>query len=321
MDIEKINRVKTALMTIQRFQWEQGVTAQALIELGGFRDEVIMLVKAAMERSKEDGRLGAMENNIAITDPACLGEPILYAIKETGDEKIQESLDKLLNYMLHTAPRNDEGIYYHLNIFNQFWVDAYYMAPPFLALTGHYDEAIKQIEGFRKYLWSSENKLFSHKWDDDAKKFEREVYWATGNGWAAAGMTRVIKALPESMSEDRDRLIGYVKEVIDGFVAYQREDGMFHDELDNPESFLEGTGGMMISYSIYRGIAAGWLDSSYVVYADKLKEAMNDRVDEFGFLHDVGGMPHFVSPGFSSEAQAFFLLMEAAARDLKSLKK
>lgn len=311
-----IKKVKTALLAMQRFQWEQGVTAQAFLELG-YTDEVILLVKAALMRKAKDGRLGVMELNMSVTDPACIGEALLFAAKATGEEEMKEAANKLRDYLLYRAPRTRDGILYHFNIKNQIWVDAYYMAPPFLAACGCIDEALKQIEGFRKYLWNPEKKLFSHIWDDDLNKLERKDFWGVGNGWAAAGMTRVIKMLPESRNADKERLIQYVKDVIDGCITYQREDGLFHNVIDDPSTFVEVNLGQMLAYSIYRGVAAGWLSSEYLKYADKAREAAHKKVDKYGLVQDVCGAPNFDSPGIAPEGQAFFLLMEAAARDLK----
>ncbi|MCK7482467.1 MAG: glycoside hydrolase family 88 protein [Candidatus Moduliflexus flocculans] len=95
-------------------------------------------------------------------------------------------------------------------------MDSMYMAPPFLAVAGAQAEAVKQVEGFRRLLWDPKAGLFSHIWDDGRKAFERKAFWGVGNGWAAAGMARVIRALPDGLRADRKRLVGYVREVLDG---------------------------------------------------------------------------------------------------------
>ena len=49
-------------------------------------------------------------------------------------------------------------------------------------------------------------------WDDAANDFARKDFWGVGNGWAAAGMVRVIKALPETMGIEKNRLANYIVE-------------------------------------------------------------------------------------------------------------
>jgi len=102
----------------------------------------------------------------------------------------------MLEFLLEKAPRTRKGLIYHNHIENMIWVDAFYMAPPFLAVAGHPDEAVKQLEGYRETLRHPEKGAYYHMWDEDRQRFERKLLWGVGNGWAAAGMTRVIRALP-----------------------------------------------------------------------------------------------------------------------------
>lgn len=316
VNYETVNKVKSALLSFQRFQWEQGCTAQALLEFDGFSDQIVQLCKAALVRKSKDGRVGVMEKNESVDDPAAIGEALIVSAEKTGDESLKKAADKLYYYLKYRAPKTVDGIIYHFNIKNQVWVDAYYMAPPFLCKYGDIDEALKQIKGFRKYLYDENKKLLSHIWDDDLGDFARKDFWGVGNGWAVAGITRVIDMLPSDRAEDREYLISYVRDLIDGCVACQREDGLFHDVLDDPDSFVETNVGQMVAYAIYRGVARGYIDESYLKYADKAREAAYSKVDEYGFVQGVCGAPTFDYPGVAPEGQAFFILMEAAVRDL-----
>jgi unsaturated rhamnogalacturonyl hydrolase len=126
-------------------------------------------------------------------------------------------------------------------------------------------------------------------------------------------MTRVIKALPKGMADEKKRLIKYVEEVIEGCLAYQRKDGLFHDVVNNPRTFVETNLAQMLAYSIYRGIQGGWLDAGHRKHADRMRRAAHKKVDAYGLVQDACGAPIFDSPGTATEGQAFFLLMEAAA--------
>lgn len=108
----------------------------------------------------------------------------------------------------------------------------------------------------------------------------------------------------------------YLKSMLNGCLRYQHEDGFFHDILDDPTSFVETNAGQMFAYAIYRGVKSGYLNRTYLCYADKARAAAHSMVDELGFVRGVCGMPRFQAPGVAPEGQAFFILMEAAARDL-----
>jgi hypothetical protein len=47
-----------------------------------------------------------------------------------------------------------------------------------------------------------------------------------------------------------------------------------------------------------------------------MRKAARAKVDDLGYVRDVCGSPTFEKPGTATEGQAFFILMEAAARDL-----
>ncbi|QGQ96381.1 glycosyl hydrolase [Paenibacillus psychroresistens] len=309
---QAVNKVKQALLSMQRFSWEQGVTAQAMLELGE-TDYVILMAKDAVVRQDELGRLGMLSDSNGVTDAAANGEPVLFAWKATGDPLFKLAADKMLDYLLHHAPKTEHGILNHTVDHRQVWVDSFYMAPPFLAAAGHPEEAVKQIDGFRSLLWLTDKQMYAHMWDDEKQAYVREDCWGVGNGWAAAGIVRVIKALPDSMELERNRLIGYLKEVLAGCLIYQRKDGLFHDVLDNTESFVETNTAQMLAYAIFNAINENWIDDSYLDAARRMRAAANTKVDEYGLVQGVCGAPTFSKAGTAPEGQAFFLLMESVA--------
>jgi len=312
---DRISRVLTATIGMQRFNWEQGTVAQALLEMGEY-DLVVSFARAAIMRQTA-GRFSVIAGNNPINDCSSVGEAVLFAGKLTGDPIFLKGANEMLEVIKNTPHKNEEGIIYHTQEPTKYIMsDAFYMLPPFLAAAGEFDEALKQIEGFRKYLYHKQDQLYSHMWDGPNKKFEREDFWGVGNGWTAAGLTRVIKHLPDSRMEDKKRLIGYVKELVDGCLKYLCEDGLFHDVINKPGTFKEVNLSQMISYTIFRGVAAGYIEAGYIAKAEKMRKAANEQVDYLGYVQNVCGVPNFDRPYVAPEGQAFFLLMETAAKDL-----
>jgi unsaturated rhamnogalacturonyl hydrolase len=309
---ERIKKVITAMLSMQRATWEQGVAAQAFLELGDDK-MVYLLAKDAAIRQGRDGRLGLVQQDPGATDPAANGEPVLHASKISGDPELIAASTKMVDYMLNKAPRSEEGIIYHQVQGADFWIESMYMCPPFLSVAGYPELAMKQIEGYRKYLWNPEKKLYHHMWNDKSKEFRNAKFWGVGNGWALAGIARVIDSLPEKMSDERIRLIGYVKEHINGCLSFVRKDGFFHNLIDQPESFIETNLSQMTAYTIFRGINSGWLPTKgYLEKAELFRQAVHTKIDEHGFVQGVAGYPGFQTPSRATEGQAFFLLMEAA---------
>lgn len=312
---DKLRKVKQAMLSMQRASWEQGVGAQAFLELGDYNMVCLMAREAAL-RQTEEGRLSVVYVDNGVTDPAASGEAVLFAAQYLEDASLKKAADKMLRYLLDIAPKTKSGILYHTLDKPEIWVDSLYMAPPFLAAAGNFKEAVKQINGVRSYLWNSTNKLFSHRWSDKIKDFVNKNFWGVGNGWAITGMCRVLKKLPSTMKTEKELLIHYIKEALDGCIGHIRPDYLFHNVIDDKTTFIETNLSQMVAYTIFRGVAGKWLDKSYLVYADNMRKAAHKKVHTFGYVQDVCGAPFFTSPGRATEGQAFFLLMEAAFKDL-----
>jgi unsaturated rhamnogalacturonyl hydrolase len=292
----------------------EGVAAQAFLELGR-RDVAVLMAREAVVRQLPDGRLGMVGDGHAVTDPSANGEPVLFAARLTGDPVLETAAKRQLAWLMERAPRTADGTLYHVTHKRQVWVDSFYMAPPFLAVAGYPAEAVRQVEGFRRLLWDPSAHLFHHQWDDDLSDYARAAFWGVGNGWAAAGMARVIAALPPTMVDEQGRLILYVREVLEGCLAHLRPNGLFYDVVDDADTFVETNLAQMLAYTIYRGVAGGWLPETLLAQAERMRAAAHRKVDAHGLVQGVCGAPHFEHPGVAPEGQAFFLLMEAAAAD------
>lgn len=310
----QIEKATAAAMAMQRRDWEQGILAQAMVEAGD-RQRAILLTRAAMVQQTPDRRLGVVVSG-SPTDPSMGGCAYAKAAEWSGDAEIRQAVSGLLDWIRKGAPRNAEGILYHVFGAPEMWSDGFNCAPPFLAVMGYLDEALAQIEGYRKRLWNTEKKLLAHIWDDDKRQFRDGNFWGSGNGWAAAGLARVLRCLPNVRRQDRERLAAFAREIVDGCLQHQRPDGLFHDVVDQPATFVETNLAQMLAFSIYEGVAAGWLTASYRPHADRMRAAARLKMDADGYVQGACGAPNFNRSGISTEAQAFCIMMEAAGSKL-----
>lgn len=307
-----LEKVKRSLLCMQRYPWEHGTAMQAFLEAGDMEIVTAMAAEAAYRRI-EDGRVAQIGDTFSVTDPCCAGEGLLAAYRETGDPELKNAFDGLLKWAMEGAPRNAQGVVYHRADAPQFWSDSMYMLPPFLAVAGEYDACLHQIRGYLAALMDPETHLMRHMWDDEKKCFVRSALWGTGSGWTAAGLARVIALLPETYEKERREMIKIAREILDGMLRYVRDDGLFYDVLDDPGSFPETNTGQMAAYTIFRGMAEGWLPEEYLEAAQKMRRAAMRKVDAYGRVQGACGAPTFDKSGSSPEANAFFILMESAA--------
>jgi rhamnogalacturonyl hydrolase YesR len=306
----RILRATAAALAMQRRDWEQGILAHAMF-VAGDRERVILLTRSAMVQATPDGRMGVVVSG-GPTDPAMGGAAYAKAAEWTGDASMRQAVDKLLFWIRHKAPRSADGFLYHVFDAPEMWSDGFNGAPPFLAAMGDYDEALKQIDGFRARLWNPDKQLLAHVWDEDKGHLKDASFWGGGNGWAAAGLARLIGSLPRERTADRARLAEFAKQIVDGCLHYQRSDGLFHNVIDQPTTFVETNLAQMLAFAIYTGVKGGWLPATYRAHADGMRTAARAKMDADGFVQGVCSAPNFDRPGISTEGQAFCILMEAA---------
>jgi len=313
--IERIQRVKCAMLCMARQCWEQGLAAQAMYALGD-NESLILLARDAVLRQKPDGRLCDVENTPAIVDPAICVEPVLLAGKLTGEPEFEKAARKNIDYLLKVAPHAEDGTYFHLEGSQEVWADAASMSPPSLSLMGYYDEAVAQMKGILKRLYDKKTGAYFHIWDEEKQCYSREKLWGVGNGWIVIGLMNLIHNLPSDYKQ-RPELIVDLHNLIDAFLKFNRVGGLFHNILDDDTTFVETESAEMLAYAIYKSVKSGFLDARYLADADELRKAIYEKVGENGIVMDSVSSPLFDRPGSATESQAHFLLMEAASLSLQ----
>jgi rhamnogalacturonyl hydrolase YesR len=307
---KRLLRVRAVMLSMQRLSWEQGVAAQALYESGD-KESAYLLARDAVNRQTPDGRTAmTRDDDHSQTDPCAIGEVLVHAANAYPGE-FSEGLTKLTCYAKSTAKRDERGVVYHATG-REHWSDSAYMLPPFLAAIGEYDDALRQIFGYKETLFDEQTGLLRHIWSDETKSYKRIAFWGGGIGWTLAALARLRNLLPESRSCDRLRVEQYAALLISALLKYKTVDGMFHDVVDDSSTFDEVNLSQMLAYTLYSGMADGWLPPTFLPVAEELYTAAGIHVNDRGFVRRACGSPTFNKPGVSAEAQAFFILMSAA---------
>lgn len=99
---------------------------------------------------------------------------------------------------------------------------------------------------------------------------ESHFCWGRGNGWMAAGMTEILRALPRDHPDRQAIMQGY-KKMMAALLKYQAEDGMWRQVIDDPEFWKETSSTAMFTYAFITGVKNGWLDKK--VYGEAARKA------------------------------------------------
>ena len=332
--LDRLLRAKQVLLAMQRHSWEHGTAMNAVLETGDMKTLIRMAMEAAYRRV-DDGRTAMVAANNAVTDPVSPGTGILASIdclkanleairggkapEETSlgisEEEILKALDilepaaaGLVTWARDKAPRDKNGILYHVMSAPEFWADSMYMLPPYLVAAGEKAEAAKQMIGYFNAMFDPEVNLLIHIANGETGIWTDPHRWATGNGWALMGYAML---LADPTIPERDELLREYLLILEGLLPWQTEEGLFHDFLDDDSTFVDAAAPMMTAASIYRGVKDGWLDRKYLSAAEKMRLGAEARQDAFGFIHGACGAPTFDKSGMSPEAQAAFVIMES----------
>lgn len=311
MDADLAARIWAALESMDLLSWERGVAAMAAADHGrsGLR---AALARDAIAAQDDHGRLGS-RGEAGLVNGGALSEAVA-TLARGGDEAAAAALERQRWWLLRYSPRDDEGVVWHLEGREEVWVDSIFMVVPSLVITGDVAPADMQYRMHREHLWDLEQGLYRHRVNTVTGDRVRDAFWASGNGWAAAGLARALHLGGEGVPvEMRGRWRRETGSLLDAVAAHE-DAGRFHDVLDDPTTFTDGTAGLMCAYAAFTGVADGWLPAEYAERARRWCDAALDRVDGAGVVRDVCGAPHFDRPGTSAEAQAFALLA-LAARD------
>ncbi|MFB9236936.1 glycoside hydrolase family 88 protein [Plantactinospora siamensis] len=307
-----LDAVLLALLAMQRQSWEQGVAAQALLDLGR-TDLALLLADAAATRQAADGRLGEVSDDIGAVNGAACAESVFRAAELTGERRWTTAFDRQLGWLVERGPRADDGTLYHLVTGRQVWADTIWMVLPPLVLAGRADLALEQVAGHRRRLCDERTGLYAARWDDDRAELVLGAHWGTGNGWVVGGIARALRLGRDWPPGGRDELAAHARGVLDACLGHRGDDGLFTDILDDPTSFPETNVAQMLAYASLTGAADGWLPPTYAELGRDLLAAAERRVDARGLVTGACGAPDFTRAGTSAEAQAFHLLAHAAA--------
>ncbi|KAF5393863.1 hypothetical protein D9757_000293 [Collybiopsis confluens] len=302
--------------------------------------------------AKPNDSLALIAYDAAVGDPASLGVAVLLANWTQSDGSnwtyataASEQLDYLLNYAPRTgcfsvsiifqifslpaSTFTDTGAISHRADEIQLWADFIYMAPPFIAYYGALQGgdngssllqvAYEQISLYRDVL-RDDSGLWKHvelgSWQDN-------TLWATGNGWVAAGMLRVLETLNHSsastdFSEQAANLTLWIHEILAAAWQHQAKNGTLLNALNDSTSFADSSGTALLASVTYR-MAAYQNDTTMIPQADEAFQLVQKSIDEDGWLRNTVDPLTFNTPSAanssSPEGQAFVLLLEAAYRN------
>ncbi|TFK46279.1 hypothetical protein OE88DRAFT_1667912 [Heliocybe sulcata] len=361
---DQLAQIQTNLANRATHSWEIGVRAEALLELNSPSYSVFASSSLPPSTSAPDslGPVLSLAHSVvanlsstnspqplvqdgAAGDPASIGIAVLLAnwtgYTQGGSEDYAGAARDEIEFLYSgSVPKTRDGAISHRTDQLQLWSDFVYMVPPFLAYYGvttgnqsMLEAAYTQCRLYRNYLR-----------DGNAGGMWKHIvmgsgtdggHWATGNGWAAAGMLRVLRTIANSqyanaMKHEQIDLANWVGEIHSGIYPHLQSNGLFKNYPDSSASsnFDDAASTALLAATVFR-LANAWGRHTYIPQALQSRAALlassnsssNGNSSLTHFTSDMWLTPvvnpySYGSQGSNSpEGQAFVLEMEAAYRD------
>jgi unsaturated rhamnogalacturonyl hydrolase len=168
----------------------------------------------------------------------------------------------------------------------RFWIDDMYMITAVQVqayrATGdrkYLDRAAQEMSAYLDKL-QQPNGLFYHASDVP-------FFWGRGNGWVAAGMTELLRSLPND-HPGRARILAAYRKMLASLLKYQNSDGTWNQLIDHPEAWPETSSTGMFAFAMITGVKSGWLEKkTYTPAARKAWLGLVHYIDADGDLSNV----------------------------------
>ncbi|MBR5157951.1 MAG: glycoside hydrolase family 88 protein [Clostridia bacterium] len=219
-----------------------------------------------------------------------MGMNLCELYKLTSSPEALYCIEVLATAAKDNIPRFSDGTYCRPK---DMWADDTFMSCPFLVRLGlikkdryYFEEAVRQIMGFKKRLWLEDERLFSHIFLLD-NNIPNRITWGRGNGWVFVAISDILENIPKDIV-GREELLNLFKDFADGIVKKQDNEGLWHQVITRPDSYQETSCTGMFLLGLCRGVKNGWLGKEY---EENIKRAffglLKNKIDKKGNIYDV----------------------------------
>ncbi|RFU23939.1 hypothetical protein B7463_g12397, partial [Scytalidium lignicola] len=279
------------MVNLAKSSWEFGTAAEALLELHNpslsvFGDTPFLCPSTTIEALTYASKYIHLDHEALVpgdgssSDPASLG--VFAVMLGHRDPRCALASKNQAITLLTKTPRWWNGGLSHRVDSAALWADFIYMTPPFLAYYAMstrdpalLEDVVIQCGLYREVLQKRDVFL----WDNIVANDSSADFapWSTNNGWATAGMARVLATilktdilLPPTKARLTAKLECWIQEIIDRAMisALQRSfSGLLHNYLDDESTLAETSGTALLAAVAYRMaiIAPQTFSKSYIL--------------------------------------------------------
>lgn len=226
-------------------------------------------------------------------DDLCVGQVYLDMYAKFKEKNMLVPTKARLDWIIATPPAENIDITKgHSD--RWWWCDALYMAPA--VFTRLY--MLTKEKKYLKFAHQEYLACYEHLYDQkehlffrDANYFQKrntesqKIFWSRGNGWVLAGLTEILKTIPQDDKKYRPFYEQLFREMSEKIASLQQDNGYWYTDLLSPSIYpmpeTSGTG--LFTYAILYGINNGILEvDKYLPVVKKGWQAMVKAVNTEG---------------------------------------
>ena len=208
-------------------------------------------------------------------DQVAAAQVYIWLYNRTGDPKYLKFAKPMVRLVLKGRDIDQLGTHYH-RYWMRFWNDDLFMVPPFMAMLDATSGSRGLLSGksgreiavdydrtYADVLRDPATGLFWH-----GRMSKGKYNWSRGDGWAAAGFTRVMKSMENDPAFQND--VAWQREILTAMFKTLKDNrnevGTWNSDILNRAEYRvpETSGTVFFVYAMANGINEGWLSPDYL---------------------------------------------------------
>ena len=210
----------------------------------------------------------------------------LVCLAQAGDSSPEADalIEEMADYVLHGQARLADGCLCRPEPEWTVWCDDAFMACTFLARYARLkqdpalmEECIRQLQLFYTHLHDAPTGLLWHGWHEGTDTHVGAL-WGRANGWYVWALSEVLD-LADPDTEGYARLCEIEKDLAAHLIRYQTPEGLWHQVLDHPETYLETSCSALFCGMMARGVREARLPARYGRHVLRAWNGISSRID------------------------------------------
>jgi rhamnogalacturonyl hydrolase YesR len=221
------------------------------------------------------------------------GSGASYLAWKSATDKLDNQVAAAAEKMMIHQKRSTDGLMTIKTMSHQIFIDVSFAVTPYLLYAGlkfnnpeYIDYAIFQtMESFRILKDEKTGLLHQGRGFQGEGKIS-EDNWSRGNGWGAFALALLVRDLPTSHPQYKE-VYQLAQQFFTSVLKYQNKQGLWHQEMTDPTSYVETSGSGIFLYSLGIMLEKGLLDKSYLKNLEKGLSAYLDYIGPDGSVSNT----------------------------------